>query len=444
MPATAAPDQEMSHRRRAFEEFGVSWHVVDGVSYRPSDLLRAGGHGTPLPGPLQRLVEAGDALEHRAVYGDLQAIEKQWHPLCGGWWVDRRSTSWLPSPGEPRWLIRHFEAAVKLLFTTVHEVVHAQVGYLGLLGLLGEASDADLMTFHQAGEGLAVLVGDLESHAFLSEDGYFDRLWPPARDASHAVGFDPLPALARAGLSTAAARADWMRGIYLGDGESLPDLPGERWARAMALGFLTEEHHYARKSTTLIQPAWLARYWSVPEIVGFRERFIPSFPVELRGERKVVVGQVEQLFGLWREATVDWGAAWYACHPYGRTRLAIQRAALKAAELLRAVRSPRFQASASVRARSEQHLVRWYQQLSERFEAFLAPDGERPAAQAAEVGRQVQGERRALANVLREICGGPVWTFSHPLLTDEELDDRRFRSLRDLPLSGPPPRCPPR
>ncbi len=396
----------------ALAEIGVQWQVSSGARLAPSRLLEGLGLLHPLPPVARSIVAAGDALEHDAVCFPVSAPERQWNPYCGQWYLDLA----YPGPGRSaRWVQDQLDQATGALWHLVHEVVHAQVAWVSLLGVMGGMDAAGLERLHRAGEGIAYLVGDLELPIDAARDGYFERFWPRAAHMSHAHGVSPVAAVGAMGLGTPEARAEYVRTLYM-EPEREPALllPDRLPERLTAMAVVETELRYARFAADTVQGPWSEHYWESPELRAFREVFVPPAEVEVNG---VLLSSIDDLWRHWRAITIDWTPPAPPQLRYLRARMGVQRAAMKVAELRRAVACPRLRVESSTRAALSACLEAEWSALTELFADLRAPDGVRDQDLTAELAA-----RRAALRARLETEAGPVWRFTHPSLRGARLE----------------------
>jgi hypothetical protein len=411
-----------SHIDEAVNEYGFRYMVMDGRSYAPGALFRSAGLPHPLPHPVNRLVASGDFWNERAIPIPRSAgFERQWNPYSGTWYV----ASALPDPKDHRFLSKHFERATELLFMATHELVHANIASVLLGGLLGRLDLAGLEALHQVCEAVAVLVGDLEVPAALEASGYLARFWPPATQFTHANDLNPVAALRAAGLASSEDRAAWIRHLYLEGGTDLPILPIAFADRAVSLSMLFEEHAYATRMAREVLPAWRA-YWAAPELRSFIREFVPpSASVTFDGEgRTILIEDAASVFQHWRPLSIDWCPPPPEQAPYLRARVEIQRVGLRVAELLKAVRSPRWLATDEHRLHATARIDRAWREALALFHPLRANLG----SMTRDEGEDRIREARAVLTSLREdvwnLAGKDAWHFVHPAVTGESMDDR--------------------
>ena len=332
------------------EGYRGNYLLLPGQRCTPSELLRLAGL-PPLTGPLAQLIDAGDSIAHQPIICPPdRPLLRQWNPYSGTWPLHLEySLEALIAEDDHRWLIKIHEAGTRCLFDTIHELAHGQITLIGMLGLIGSMHLEELSRFHLLGEALAVLIGDLEGPELLEELCYFESFWPPSRQRSHAVAFNPSQALRAIGLTNSEQRAQWLFELYLGGEASVPISPPESGLGRQALAFLCEEGAYAEKARTLVNPAWESGYWSRPMIQRWRQDFVPARAVKLPW-LKEPLQSIEDCRHAWREITLDWRGLPPALERGLQRRLAIQRWALKVAELRGALEHPRARIPDAVRA----------------------------------------------------------------------------------------------
>ena len=184
----------------AFQEYALRYLLVPGQRSLPSDVLKSAGVPQPLPVELEQLIKTGDLLNQLGVViTDADPLLRQWNPYSGVWALHTTHPFGAQLNEDHRWIVKGFEAGVRCLYDTIHEVTHGVLASLGQMGLLTRLGSGDINRFHAMSEAVAVLIGDVEGHDLLRESGYLRDYWPPSVYRSHAIALSPSEALRAAG-----------------------------------------------------------------------------------------------------------------------------------------------------------------------------------------------------------------------------------------------------
>lgn len=411
---------------RAHRQFQADWTLTPG-RYRPSSLLASFGL-PPLPTVLNTLVESGDAMGDEVVCMPLDGLSRQWNPYCGQWYASYDPG--LSNVRAQRWLGDRRRAAIEHVYAMSHELAHGALGFLGLCGLMGGASLEAIGELHRAGEGFAYLISDLEVPTELQGSGLLAEYWPAATEVSHAHRGDPLRALRKLGITSPEARAMYACDLYSSEGErpAFAAIPSTVDAEA-ADAFLTERR-YAQNVKYVVTPTWNTLYWSHPEIARFLRDFVPRCPVSLRaGARPVET--LRDLFVHWRDVIAA-PSHLLRERPGLALRIAIQRFALKIAELLRAIKGRAILMPETSRSACAQLLSAEMTALESMFAPLSSLDGDPPSIEPDEIEQR----RKSLIDELLAATGHPAWRFRHPIATGEWMDSQGLRI--DLPAEASP------
>ena len=407
----------------ALDEFAAQYVLIPGQRLSVQESLSAIGFHAPLPHALDQLIKSTDQLGHHSlVLTERDPLLVQWNPFMGVTPLLTEFALGVAGFSDHRWLQSIHESGIKALFHQIHESVHAQWAAFGLSGGLSLCSQSHRALFHSLAEACAVYIGDIEAPELLRREEVFKDYWPAGAYRSHAIAFCPLEALAESGL-IAEKRAEWLMNLYLSGERTFPKLPNERGLRAEALAFLIEEGSYADKIDLTTTPQWLRYYWDRPEIEAFMKDFVRSVsPIRLSLAHHKEISTTEDLREQWR--VISYGE-WFDPdrENYLKSRLMIQRYALKVAELIGVFKSYRLPIDPTLSQTALKLLNHTRDQLLSCLLSHCADsplsDEITPAQlmsfDAQAVTEQVSEFMCSLIEGLIELCG-PILIIDHPLL----------------------------